>query len=83
MEVSITAARRLFAHLIEAVQDGEFVVITPNGRPVAQIMPLAAAQQRRQVRFGSMRGRIKLHPGWDAPVDPDQFFEGRLNDRRV
>jgi hypothetical protein len=30
------------------------------------------------VRLGGMRGRIRLLPGWDDPVDLDRFLEGGL-----
>jgi hypothetical protein len=30
------------------------------------------------VRFGAMKGRIQLLPGWEQPVDSDRFLEGDL-----
>jgi prevent-host-death family protein len=77
MEISIAEARNRFTQLIRTAEEGEPVVITRNGKPVAQIAPLSAAGHRK-VRFGSMRGRIRLHPGWDAPIDPDRFLEGGI-----
>jgi antitoxin HigA-1 len=32
---------------------------------------------RGKVRLGTMRGRIRLLPGWDAPIDLDAFLDGR------
>jgi antitoxin (DNA-binding transcriptional repressor) of toxin-antitoxin stability system len=49
------------------------VVITRNGRRVAQLIPAPA--ERRKVRLGTMKGRIQLNPGWDDPVDLDRFFK--------
>ena len=72
MDVSIADAKRRLSQLIRAVEEGETVVITRNGKPVAQIAPPPA--KRRAVRFGSMRGSVRLHPGWDAPVDLDRFL---------
>lgn len=34
--------------------------------------------KRRKVRLGSMRGRIRLLPGWDDPVDLDRFLAGGI-----
>jgi hypothetical protein len=58
------------------VEDGERVVITRHGKPVAQLTPPPA--ERRQVRLGGMKDRIQLLPGWDNPVDPDRFLERRF-----
>jgi antitoxin (DNA-binding transcriptional repressor) of toxin-antitoxin stability system len=58
------------------VENGEKVVITRHGKPVAQIAP--PPPDRRKVRLGGMKGRIQLMPGWDAPVDLDRFLGGDL-----
>jgi prevent-host-death family protein len=76
MDVSIVEAKNRLPQLIRAVEEGEHIVITRNGKPVAQIAP--PPPERRKVRLGSMRDRIRLHPGWDAPMDLDRFLEGRL-----
>ncbi len=56
------------------VESGEKVVITRHAKPVTQITP--APPERREARFGTMKDRIKLLPGWDDPIrcrvdDPD------------
>lgn len=76
MDVSIAVAKNRLTQLIRAVESGERVVITRNGKPVAQIAPPPPA--RRKARLGGMKSRIQLLPGWDAPVDLDQFLEGKL-----
>ncbi len=67
MDVSIAEAQKRLPELIRAVEDGQEVVITRHGMPVAQIAP--PPPQRRQVRLGGMKGRIQFEPGWDAPID--------------
>ena len=74
MEVSTAEAKSRLTELIRIVGNGEQVVITRHGRPVAQIAPPPA--ERRQARLGGMKDRIRFLPGWDAPVDPDRFLEG-------
>jgi prevent-host-death family protein len=76
MDVSIAEAKNRLPELIRAVEDGEKVVITRHGKPVAQIAP--PPPERRRVRLGGMKDRIRLLPGWDAPIDPDRFLEGDL-----
>ena len=76
MDVSIVEAKNQLTQLIRAVEEGESIVITRNGKPVAQIAP--PPPERGKVRFGSMRNKIRLNPGWDAPVDLDHFLAGGL-----
>jgi prevent-host-death family protein len=76
VDVSIADAKNRLTQLVRAVEEGESVVITRNGKPVAQLAP--PPPKRRKVRFGSMRGRIRLLPGWDDPVDLDRFLEGDI-----
>jgi prevent-host-death family protein len=76
MDVSIAEAKNRLPELIRAVEDGEQVVITRHGKAVAQLTPAPA--ERRRVQWGAMRGRIRLLPGWDEPMDLDHFLAGSL-----
>ena len=72
MDFSVAEAKNKLPELIRAVEKGKKVVITRHGKPVAQLTPPPA--ERRQVRLGEMRDRIQLLPGWDAPMDLDDFI---------
>ena len=74
MDVSIAEARRRLPELIRVMEDGEKIIITRRGKPVAEIAPLP----RRKVKWGSMRGEIELKPGWDDPIDEDKFLAGEI-----
>lgn len=76
MDVSTAEAKNRLPELIRAVEGGERVIITRHGQPVAELGP--PPPKRRKVRLGTMKGRIRLLPGWDAPVDLDKFLEGDL-----
>ncbi len=76
MQISIAEAKNQFSQLVRAVEQGEFVLITRNGKPVAQLAP--PPPSHRPVRLGGMRDRIRLLPGWDNPVSLDRFLEGGL-----
>jgi prevent-host-death family protein len=76
MDVSIAQAKNRLPELIRAVENGEKVVITRHGKPVAQIAP--PPRQRRKVQWGAMRDRIKLLPAWDESIDLDSFLAGGL-----
>jgi len=43
--VSATEANRQFSKLLRAVEDGDRVTITKDGRPVAVLIPAAEAQR--------------------------------------
>jgi len=75
MDVSIAEAENRLTQLVRAVEEREYVVITRNFKPVAQLTP---PPERRKLRFGCMRGHIRLLPGWDDPVDLDRFPAGDL-----
>jgi antitoxin (DNA-binding transcriptional repressor) of toxin-antitoxin stability system len=76
VDVSVAEAKNRLPELIRAVEAGEEVVITRHGKPVAQIT--RPPTERRQIQWGAMRDRIRLLPGWDDPIDLDQFLAGGL-----
>lgn len=76
MDVSIAEAKNHLPELIRAVENGEKVIITRHGKPVAQITP--PPPERRQIQWGAMRDRIQLLPGWDDPINLDRFLAGNL-----
>lgn len=74
MDVSVAEAKERLPDLIRAVENGDSVIITSDGKAVAQIAP--PPPERRTVQLGGMKDRIKLYPGWDDPIDLDQFLAG-------
>ena len=58
------------------MENGEKVAITRHGKLVAQLTP--APPGKRRIRFGTMRGRIHLKPGWDDPIEIDRFLAGEF-----
>lgn len=74
MDVSVAEAKNRLSELLRSVEEGEPVVITRNGKPVAQLIPPPPA--KRVVRFDTMRGKIHFKPGWDDPIDEDKFLSG-------
>lgn len=75
MQVSIAEVGSRLAELIQAARAGDQVVITQDGEPVAEIKA-TAADERRAPEFDTMKGKIHLKPGWDAPITEEQFFSG-------
>ena len=74
--VSLYEAKTRLSHLVDRAVRGDETVITRHGRPVARLVPVARARSPR--KLGSLRGKIRVHADFDAPL-PDELlalFEG-------
>jgi antitoxin (DNA-binding transcriptional repressor) of toxin-antitoxin stability system len=72
MNISTAEAKNRFTEMIRLVESGESVIITRHGHPVAQLgLP---PNQRREVRFDGMKGRIRLLPGWDDSITEEELL---------
>ena len=74
-QVTIHAAKTHLSRLIEAVLNGEQVVIAKDGRPVVRLVPV----QRPPFQVGLLAGRLGTVPDFLAPMDVTEldFWEGR------
>lgn len=68
--INIHEAQIHFSKLIDAVLDGEQVMIAKGGKPVAKLVPIDKKPQRR---FGVMKGKIKIAEDFDVPL-PDKIM---------
>ena len=71
--VNIYAAKTRFSELVDKAAAGQDVVISRHGKPVARLTRLAEPAVR--VRFGVLKGKVKLSPDFDAPL-PDEAQAG-------
>jgi len=76
VDISVAQAKNRLTHWIRAVEAGESLIITRNGKPVAQLAPIP--RHRRRVQLGGMKNRIRFHTGWDEVVDLERFLGGDL-----
>jgi prevent-host-death family protein len=70
--VNIHEAKTQLSRLLRRVEAGEEIVIARDGEPIAR---LVREQKRRVVRFGTLKGTIKLHDGWDDPLTEEELAE--------
>ena len=68
---NIHEAKTNFSRLVERVEAGGEVVIGRAGKPVAKLVPYKSASKPLR-KPGSMRGKIKILPGFD---EADQAIE--------
>lgn len=75
--VNIHEAKTQFSKLIEAVTQGEEIVIAKAGKPAAMLVPIQAQKPNRKP--GAMKGKIKIATDFDAPLPDDlqAAFEGQ------
>jgi prevent-host-death family protein len=74
VDINVAEAKNRLSELIRRVREGEKVVITSHGKPVALLTP--PPPERRVVRYGMMKGRIHISPGALDPIEEDAFLRG-------
>ena len=76
LSVSVYETKARLSQLLNQVEQGEQVIITRHGKPVAQLLPVTPAAKHR--KLGTLRGRLRIADDFDAPL-PDELiaaFEG-------
>ncbi len=73
--VTVHEAKTHLSRLLREIVEGEEVVITRSGRPVARLVPI---EEDRPV-FGVDEGRFVVPDDFDDPLDEElvRAFEGR------
>jgi prevent-host-death family protein len=75
--VNIHEAKTHFSKLIEAVTEGNEVVIARAGKPAAKLVPVLPTAPVR--RPGALKGKIRIADDFDAPLPTalQAAFEGK------
>lgn len=66
-QVNVHYAKTNLSKLLEAVGDGEEVVISRAGKPVAKLVPFAVAARK----LGADKGLVSIASDFDAPLPPE------------
>ena len=77
IEVTVTQLRANFADYMRFVRAGETVVVSEEGKPVAEVKPISA--ERRVRPCGLCKGEFHVPDDLDDPLPRDiaEDFEGR------
>ena len=77
--VNIHAAKTHLSRLLDAVAEGEEILIARAGRPVARLVPLQGAAVPHRRQLGRLAGQFSVPEDFDAPLPEDVLngFEGR------
>ncbi len=71
--VDLKDAKAGLSSLVDEAVRGEFVTITRHGKPVAALVPIAAAEIARRALVGrrpSLVDYLRTYPGGEAERDP-------------
>jgi prevent-host-death family protein len=62
--------------LLAEVQRGAEIVISSSGKPLARLLPFD--NDKKKLRFGVLKGKVKVAGDFDAPLPDDILaeFEG-------
>lgn len=74
VSIEVSQAEAVFEDLIEQVAQGVNVILLRNGKPVAKLLPVEAAQTAGQQRLGFMKGAS------DVPDDFDRMGQAEIED---
>jgi len=80
MNVNLYAAKTQLSRLIDKAAEGEEVVITRHGKPVAKLVATKPSVGRKKLRrMGGLKGKGWIADDFDAPLPDDILaaFEGR------
>jgi prevent-host-death family protein len=75
--VNIYEAKTRLSQLVDRAANGEDVVVSRNGKPLARITRLDSP--KRRVKFGVLKGKLSIPEDFDAPLPARvlKAFQGR------
>jgi prevent-host-death family protein len=75
--VNVREAKTQLSKLLDAVAEGEEVIISKAGKPAAKLVPVESPLPARKP--GSMKGKIRMADDFDSPLPDDiqAAFEGK------
>jgi len=68
-QIDVAEAKRDLDQLLEWASQGEEVLITKEGRPLARLTAPLSSSTRQQRQFGSIEGEIWMSEDFDEPLD--------------
>ena len=72
-QATVAGLKARLASFLQMVEDGDEVVITRHGRPIALLTRQPATTPGP--KLGTLRGKIRYNPGWNAPMTDEEFEE--------
>ncbi|MFM7129637.1 MAG: type II toxin-antitoxin system Phd/YefM family antitoxin [bacterium] len=67
--VTIQEAQASLVDLIHRLKSGEDVLITENDQPVARLVPTSGLPEKKERRFGTLKGLVLSMDQFDDPLE--------------
>ncbi|NHC36477.1 type II toxin-antitoxin system Phd/YefM family antitoxin [Scytonema millei] len=68
-KVNLVEASQHLSELIEAAMRGEEVIITQDGQPVVQLVPIPTEKKRYPAKAGTAVGLVTIAEDFDDPLE--------------
>ena len=66
-------AKTKLSEIVNQVRLGKEVILMNRGVPVAMVVAIPKAPRRRKLGF--LKGKLRLLPGWDGPIEDFQDYQ--------
>lgn len=75
--VNIHEAKTNFSKLVDAVMQGEEIIVAKAGKPAAKLVPITQTKPKRKP--GILKGKIRIASDFDEPLPNDilDLFKGK------
>ena len=67
MQITVSEAKSHFAELLKRAEDGERIVVTRHGKPVARIEGIE--KPKNLPRIGALKGQIEMAGDFEEPLE--------------
>ncbi|UYO76144.1 type II toxin-antitoxin system prevent-host-death family antitoxin [Halomonas qinghailakensis] len=75
MHININEAQKKLSLLAQKAVEGEEIIITEHGKPVARLVPCEKPPARLKQLLGAMKDEIQVTEGWDEPLVGQELLE--------
>jgi prevent-host-death family protein len=76
---NLSEAKTSLSRLVDRAANGEEIILSKDGKPLAKLVPLHRSPKPRQP--GGWEGQVRISDDFDAPLPPEiQFSNHRSSD---
>ena len=79
--INIYEAKAKLSELLKRAEQGEEIIISRAGEPIAKLVPITPVRERK-LKFGKWKGKMWIADDFDGPLPPDlqAAFDGEGKD---
>lgn len=79
--INIYEAKAKLSELLKRAEQGEEIIISRAGVPIAKLVPITQVRERK-LKFGEWKGKMWIADDFDGPLPPEiqAAFDGESED---